>query len=172
MVESQDPICHLHPQRLLSRGFSMQAIADQQPLISAHVGLLFQRLHENCGGGKRPINMVTWYNRVTFDIIIDLSWGEPLGSLAKSQDHPSRGAGQTYRRNHLCFPNRRRNQCSQHPETAVPISSHGRDSPNKSSLSHSSPRVVHKGGDVICGVFVPEGVSLPLSGSIMTPLRS
>jgi hypothetical protein len=32
--------------------------------------------------------MVSWYNRVTFDIISDLSWGEPLGSLEKSQDHP------------------------------------------------------------------------------------
>lgn len=26
-------------------------------------------------------------------------------------------------------------------------------------LPHSSPRVVHKGGDIFCGFFVPEGVS-------------
>jgi len=32
--------------------------------------------------------MVMWYNRVTSDVISDLSWGEPLGSLMKSQDHP------------------------------------------------------------------------------------
>lgn len=79
---------HSRMRRVLSHGFSLQAIADQQPLISAHVGLLFQRLRETCEGGNRPINMVTWYNRVTFDVISDLSWGEPLGSLAKSQDHP------------------------------------------------------------------------------------
>ncbi|KAH8780127.1 cytochrome P450 [Diaporthe sp. PMI_573] len=32
---------HSRFRRVLSHGFSMQAIADQQPLISAHVGLLF-----------------------------------------------------------------------------------------------------------------------------------
>lgn len=79
---------HSRMRRVLSHGFSMQAIADQQPLISAHVDLLFQKLREDCGQGNHPLNMVTWYNRVTFDVISDLAWGEPLGSLASSQDHP------------------------------------------------------------------------------------
>lgn len=34
-------------------------------------------------------------------------------------------------------------------------------------LPQSSPRVVHQGGDVICGTFVPEGVSTALSASTM-----
>lgn len=61
---------------------------DQQPLISTHVNLLIQRLHEHCEGGAQPVDMVAWYNRVTFDVISDLSWGEPLGCLEKNQDHP------------------------------------------------------------------------------------
>lgn len=36
-------------------------------------------------------------------------------------------------------------------------------------LPHSSPRVVHKGGDVICGAFVPEDVSILHLKPIMTP---
>lgn len=34
------------------------------------------------------MDMVAWYNRVTFDVISDLSWGEPLGCLEKEHDHP------------------------------------------------------------------------------------
>ncbi|KAK1706783.1 hypothetical protein CaCOL14_013284 [Colletotrichum acutatum] len=79
---------HSRMRRVLSHGFSMQAMKDQQPLISAHVDLLLQRLKKHAAGGTRPIDMVSWYNRVTFDVISDLSWGEPLGCLEKEQDHP------------------------------------------------------------------------------------
>ncbi|KAL0937245.1 trichothecene c-15 hydroxylase [Colletotrichum truncatum] len=79
---------HTRMRRVLSHGFSMQAMLDQQPLISTHVDLLIQRLHQYCEGGARPVNMVTWYNWVTFDVISDLAWGEPLGCLAKEYDHP------------------------------------------------------------------------------------
>lgn len=66
----------------------MRAMFDQQSLISTHVNLLLQRLHEHCEGGTQPVDMVAWYNRVTFDVISDLSWSEPLGCLEKQQDHP------------------------------------------------------------------------------------
>lgn len=79
---------HSRMRRVLSHGFSMKAMLDQQPLISTHVNLLIQRLHEHCEGGAQPVDMVAWYNRVTFDVISDLSWGEPLGCLEKNQDHP------------------------------------------------------------------------------------
>ncbi|KAH8744430.1 cytochrome P450 monooxygenase [Diaporthe sp. PMI_573] len=79
---------HSRFRRILSHGFSMYAVSEQEHLIAKQVDLLCQRLHENCAGGSRPVDMVSWYNRVTFDIISDLSWGEPLGSLEKSQDHP------------------------------------------------------------------------------------
>lgn len=79
---------HTRMRRVLSHGFSAQAISDQQPLISVHVNLFIRRLHEHCGNGARPVDMVTWYERVTFDIISDLSWGEPLGCLQKQADHP------------------------------------------------------------------------------------
>ncbi|KAK1671248.1 cytochrome P450 [Colletotrichum godetiae] len=79
---------HSRMRRVLSHGFSMQAMKDQLPLISAHVDLLLQRLRKHSAGGAHPVDMVSWYNRVTFDVISDLSWGEPLGCLEKEQDHP------------------------------------------------------------------------------------
>lgn len=35
-----------------------------------------------------------------------------------------------------------------------------------SPLPHSSPRVVHKGGDTFCGYFVPEGVGSLLENEL------
>lgn len=36
-------------------------------------------------------------------------------------------------------------------------------------LPQPSPRVMHQGGDVICGVFVPEGVSVPFLYELWHP---
>ncbi|KAI5917042.1 cytochrome P450 [Camillea tinctor] len=70
--------------RSLAHGFSAQAIAEQQPLINKYIDLLIKRLHENAGN---PVNMVSWYNWTTLDIIGDLSVGEPFGCLKKPQSH-------------------------------------------------------------------------------------
>ncbi|EQB52820.1 cytochrome P450 [Colletotrichum gloeosporioides Cg-14] len=79
---------HRRFRRLLSHGFSAQAMMNQQPLITQYVDLLIQRLHENADGGTRKLDMVSWYNWCTFDIISDLAFGEPFGCLQNSDYHP------------------------------------------------------------------------------------
>ncbi|KAI3587206.1 cytochrome P450 [Fusarium oxysporum f. sp. albedinis] len=79
---------HGRMRKILSHGFSAQSMIEQQPLIQKYVNLLIQRLHENCEDGKRPLDMVTWYNWTTFDIIGDLTFGEPFGCLEGSYYHP------------------------------------------------------------------------------------
>lgn len=61
---------------------------DQESIIKKYVDLLFQRLHENCAGGSKPLDMVAWYNWTTFDVIGDLAFGEPFGCLDNSDYHP------------------------------------------------------------------------------------
>lgn len=61
---------------------------NQQPLITQYVDLLIQRLHENCDGGRQKLEMTSWYNWCTFDIISDLAFGEPFGCLQNSGYHP------------------------------------------------------------------------------------
>lgn len=61
---------------------------EQQPTIVQYINLLIQRLHENCGEGKNPIDIMSWYNYTTFDIIGDLVWGESFGCLDNSDLHP------------------------------------------------------------------------------------
>lgn len=79
---------HRRFRRLLSHGFSAQAMLNQQPLIMQYVDLLIQRLHENCDGGRRKLEMTSWYNWCTFDIISDLAFGEPFGCLQNSGYNP------------------------------------------------------------------------------------
>lgn len=71
----------------MSHGFSERSLRDQQPLIMQYVNLFIQRLHENCVKDE-PIDMMAWYNFITFDIIGDLAFGEPFGCLERSDYHP------------------------------------------------------------------------------------
>ncbi|KAK2047235.1 cytochrome P450 [Colletotrichum somersetense] len=79
---------HARMRRVLSHGFSAQSMVEQQPLIQKQIDLLIQRLHEHCEDGREPVDMVKWYNYTTFDIIGDLSFGEPFGCLESSDYHP------------------------------------------------------------------------------------
>lgn len=79
---------HSKYRRLLAHGFSNQAMMDQQPMIRHYVNLLIERLREACKNGTEPLNMVSWYNFTTFDIIGNLVFGESFGCLDNSSYHP------------------------------------------------------------------------------------
>ena len=74
--------------RQLAHGFSEKSMREQEPLIQRYVDLLIQRLHENCAGGSKALDLAAWYNWTTFDIIGDLAFGEPFGCLQNSEYHP------------------------------------------------------------------------------------
>ncbi|KAF4976231.1 hypothetical protein FZEAL_7069 [Fusarium zealandicum] len=79
---------HARYRSLLSSGFSAQTMQRQQPIIKTYIDLLFQRLQEQCDDGRRPLNIVNWFNFTTFDIIGDLAFGEPFGCLENTDYHP------------------------------------------------------------------------------------
>lgn len=79
---------HRRYRRILSNGFSAKAMQDQQPMMMKYVDLLLQRLHEHCDNGKKALDLVSWYNFTTFDIIGDLAFGESFGCLDNSDYHP------------------------------------------------------------------------------------
>jgi cytochrome P450 len=74
--------------RQLSPGFSERSLREQEPLIKQYIDLLMLRLHENCAVGSKSVDMVAWYNFTTFDIIGDLTFGRPFGSLENSKYNP------------------------------------------------------------------------------------
>ncbi|RFU33682.1 hypothetical protein B7463_g2669, partial [Scytalidium lignicola] len=79
---------HARHRRILAHGFSNQAMINQEPLIKTYVDMLFEKLDTESAGGTKALDMVKWYNYTTFDIIGDLSFGEPFGCLETSTYHP------------------------------------------------------------------------------------
>lgn len=84
---------HARFRRILSHGFSAKSMQEQQPLITQYVDLLMQRLRkvtQDEGGMRREavVNLASWFNFATFDVIGDLAFGEPFGCLERSGYHP------------------------------------------------------------------------------------
>jgi cytochrome P450 len=63
--------------RTLAHGFSDRSMREQQPIIKKYIDLLITRLYENCGAGeKKTVDLMSFYNFTSFDIIGDLVFGE------------------------------------------------------------------------------------------------
>lgn len=77
---------HSRLRRNFSHAFSDKALRSQEPLIMSYVDLLIHRLKEQAEKDMQ-IDIMRWYNYTTFDIIADLSFGEPLYCLRDSQYH-------------------------------------------------------------------------------------
>ncbi|OCL03416.1 cytochrome P450 monooxygenase-like protein [Glonium stellatum] len=84
-----DEVAHSRMRRNLSHAFSDKALKEQEVLVQGYVDLLTHRLHEKIEDApKEPIDIVKWYNYATFDIIADLTFGEPLHCLRDRGYHP------------------------------------------------------------------------------------
>lgn len=72
---------HARYRRLYSPGFSARSLREQEPLIQTYVTMFVNGLTRACENGESAVDMVQWFNFVTFDIIGDLAFGEPFGCL-------------------------------------------------------------------------------------------
>jgi len=101
---------HTRFRRVLAHGFSAKAMHLQEPLITRYVDLLIARLrdlvsskaksdpnsHPSVKDGERDdgavnreaVDIVSFFNFTTFDIIGDLSFGSPFGCLETMTLHP------------------------------------------------------------------------------------
>jgi len=61
-------------------------LEEQESLVSSHIDRFIQGLADNATKG--PLDMMTWFVWLTFDIIGDLSFGESFGCLEKQDYHP------------------------------------------------------------------------------------
>ena len=83
-----DRVKHGMLRRQLAHGFSEKVMREQEPIIGEYIDLFIRRLHENAAEGKKPVDIMSWYNFTTFDVIGDLAFGEPFGCLENSKYHP------------------------------------------------------------------------------------
>ncbi|KAI6782256.1 uncharacterized protein J7T54_008342 [Emericellopsis cladophorae] len=84
-----DAEAHPRMRKAIAPAFGDRAIREQEPLIQGYVSLFIQRLHEQVEGPSRgQVDIVRWFNYFTFDIIADLTFGEPFYCLRDSDFHP------------------------------------------------------------------------------------
>lgn len=80
---------HSRMRRLVAHAFSDRALREQETLLHSYADLLVQKIHDQvieCKPSK-VIDIVRWYNYITFDLIGDLSFGEPFYCLRDDQYH-------------------------------------------------------------------------------------
>ncbi|KAF2106292.1 cytochrome P450 monooxygenase-like protein [Lophiotrema nucula] len=84
---ASDEETHSRYRRNLSHAFSDKALRDQESIIQGFIDLFIQRLGEQQQQGNE-VDIMKWFNYATFDIIADLTFGEPLYCLRDSGYHP------------------------------------------------------------------------------------
>ncbi|PHH83080.1 hypothetical protein CDD82_3615 [Ophiocordyceps australis] len=78
---------HRRQRRQLSHAFSDAALLEQEPVIRKYIDMLLQRFHDRAAR-KEPVDVVSWFNFITFDIIGDLAYSESFDGLKNNGYHP------------------------------------------------------------------------------------
>lgn len=80
-----DDVSHARQRKLVSHAFSDKALREQETLLKGYVELLVKKLKEATAKNEEgKVDMMSWYNFTTFDIMADLTFGEPLKLLEGS----------------------------------------------------------------------------------------
>ena len=80
---------HSRQRRLFANAFSDRALKTQEPLFLTYVDALCDKIRRQIAQDpQHKFNMVSMYNFTTFDVMGDLTFGEPLDMLENSSYHP------------------------------------------------------------------------------------
>jgi cytochrome P450 len=80
IVSERDPVVHGRMRKYLSRAFSDKSLKEQEYLVAEMVDLFVGQVGKY-GSEEKGVDMVMWFNLLTFDIIGSLAFGEPFGGL-------------------------------------------------------------------------------------------
>ncbi|KAF4540655.1 Cytochrome p450 protein [Lasiodiplodia theobromae] len=83
-----DDAMHGRVRRIFANAFSHKALVEQEPLIRRYAELLVSKTREIVKSSSSAVDLVLLYNCTTFDIMGDLTFGEPLHLLEDSQLSP------------------------------------------------------------------------------------
>ncbi|KAK3360693.1 cytochrome P450 [Lasiosphaeria hispida] len=89
LVTALDHYLHAAIRRQLSPGFSSRALTIQEGVVHQYVDLLVQRWRETIalGHGETEVDVMRWFNYLTFDILGDLAFAESFECLQRSEYH-------------------------------------------------------------------------------------
>ncbi|KAI4217471.1 MAG: hypothetical protein LQ351_000066 [Letrouitia transgressa] len=83
IVSERDPTEHGKMRKYLSHAFSDRSLKEQEYLVSEVVDKFIDTIGTKGAPSGQGINLVTWFNLMTFDIITSLAFGEAFGGLSK-----------------------------------------------------------------------------------------
>lgn len=87
LVTIQDPSEHAQSRKIFTPAFSDRALTQQSPLFTKYADQLVRSLKKGSEDGAK-FDMVRMYNFTTFDVMGDLTFGEPLHMLENSEYDP------------------------------------------------------------------------------------
>ena len=80
---------HSRMRRVLEHAFTAKAFKEQEPVVLSYADKLINSLRKQISGSKKgKVDLVKWFNWMSFDIIGDLSFGESFECLENEQYHP------------------------------------------------------------------------------------
>jgi cytochrome P450 len=91
VLNAIDPKTHARYRRAIDPGFTERAVLMQESIVQDYVDRFITKMRAmaNAAPDKATVvNIVQWYNYVTFDLIGDLGFGEPFGCLESEGYHP------------------------------------------------------------------------------------
>ncbi|KAH7141621.1 benzoate 4-monooxygenase cytochrome P450 [Dactylonectria macrodidyma] len=86
IVSERDPEKHAQMRRYLRDAFSDRSLREQEAFINQSTDEFITRIGE-AGGSSSGIDIVLWFNLVTFDIIGNLAFGQSFGGVSSGTEH-------------------------------------------------------------------------------------
>ncbi|KYG41641.1 hypothetical protein M433DRAFT_75432 [Acidomyces richmondensis BFW] len=83
-ISMADNRTHARQRKALSHCFSKQALWSQESIIKGSIDILMNKLKASAETGE-SINIMNWYNFLTFDVIGELAFGESFDCLGKGE---------------------------------------------------------------------------------------
>jgi cytochrome P450 len=85
LIQARD-VDHNRQRKIFTPAFSDRALKQQEPLFMKYTDQLVSKLKEGIEDDlAKPIDMVRMFNFTTFDIMGDLTFGEPLHMLSNAE---------------------------------------------------------------------------------------
>ncbi|KAL3479193.1 cytochrome P450 [Aspergillus californicus] len=83
-----DPEEHARQHRMFAPQFRPSAVRTQEPIVHAHVDSWVHQIAARGRDGTIPLDMSKWFEWLTFDIIGELTFGEPFNATRDNKSHP------------------------------------------------------------------------------------
>jgi cytochrome P450 len=87
LITTRDPVEHARQRKIFTPAFSDRSLTQQAPLFVKYADQLVKNLQDGVKE-KRTFDMVRLFNFATFDVMGDLTFGEPLHMLENAEYDP------------------------------------------------------------------------------------